>query len=139
MGSRRGREVSLPGRAESVDLSFHWTLRGDPREAAKLWKLVIDDLEEWFSQDYDDRARFSNIVDPFSAVFPRSGSPLTWPAISLITRHPQACLWQRPCRQLLLRRIGPDWYGSGLEAREVSEETVAALLWPVPKQPCGGL
>jgi hypothetical protein len=105
----------LHGAAECVSTINHWILRGDPREAAKLWKSTSD-FEVWDSMDYDDRARFSDIVDPYHTVFEREHpngreEPFLWPVISLITLISQGCLMRRPCRLLLLHRVRPGWYG----------------------------
>lgn len=119
MGRRRGSQVALHGASEMVSTSDQWLLRGDPREAAKLWR-PSDDREEWFSQDYDDRARFSNIVDPFWLVCPpdyKRRPVFPWELIEAVTGFAKGCLVQRPCRTLLLRRIRPEWYACAILER----------------------
>lgn len=120
-GRNKGKSIAIRGAAEAVSIINHWVLRLDPRESAALWKpsLPGSDRETWHSMDYDDRERFSTLVDPWclrrgpggTGVFRiGNGTPFPWWVIALITGCAAGCLGQLPCRRILLRRMRPEWY-----------------------------
>jgi len=134
MGRRRKTTIGSGGAAECVNTTDHWIFRGDPREAAKTWKPGPpgSDRETWFSMDYDDRLRFSVLVDPWALTRMRGRakpgvahvgrSPFPWWMIALITGHSKGCLERRPCRLILLCRIKKEWYDLNREVLGKVEE-----------------